>query len=373
MSTLAWLFLQAGVVQMDARIMAPILPAVAGSLGVSAGEAGLSMTAYSVSYGLMQVVYGPLSDRHGRLRVIRVTAVLFALGTAVSGLTPTLGAFVAARLVVGAFAAATVPTTFAYIGDTVAYERRQGVITRFAAILNGAQAMSAALAAVGTHLVSWRLLFETYAVLALVPALRLGRAPEAPRAGATAAARPVSYAAILRLRRARRLFGLVFVEGTFVWGGATYMGVLARERFGWNDLQIGLLVACYGLGTVVAGLTVGRVAGNLGERRLALAGGLAQAAGFGVLALPLPWPVFAVSLGLIGAGLTGLHSTLQTRATELLPAARGKAFAFFPLSFFLGGAAGSAALGWLVDAGLAGAAMAVCGLGLAAVGALTAR
>jgi MFS family permease len=133
---LAWLFVLAGLVSLDVRMMPAILPAIAASLGATAGEAGLSMTAYAVTYGLMQVVYGPLSDRYGRIRVIRATAAVFAFGTLSSGLAADLWGFVGARLVTGMFAAAVIPTTFVYIGDTVHYAHRQKVVARFASVFS---------------------------------------------------------------------------------------------------------------------------------------------------------------------------------------------------------------------------------------------
>jgi MFS family permease len=92
-----------------------------------------------------------------------------------------------------------------------------------------------------------------------------------------------------------------------------------------------------------------------------------------VLAVPVPWPCFALGLAAIGLGMVGLHSTLQTQATELVPSARGKAFTLFPFGFFLGGSVGTAVLGRLVDGGLIALAMAVCAVGLAAVGQFAAR
>lgn len=55
-------------------------------------------------------------------------------------------------------------------------------------------------------------------------------------------------------------------------------------------------------------------------------------------------------------------------ATEIAPEARGKAFSLFPLSFFMGGSAGTAVIGRLVDAGLLAVAIAACAVGLAAIG-----
>ncbi len=370
MTPLAWLFVLAGLVSLDVRMMPAILPAIAASLSATAGEAGLSMTAYAAAYGLMQVVYGPLSDRYGRIRLIRATALLFAVGTLSSGLAADLWGFVGARLVTGVFAAATIPTTFVYIGDTVHYAQRQKVVGRFASVFSAAQALSATIAGTVTHFVSWRVLFYAYAVLTLVTVAAMRGTPEAPLAAPGA---KIRYADILRIGRAVRVYVAAFVEGFLLWGGSTYMGVLASQRFGWNDLQVGVLIACYGAGTVVGGLGLGRLAAVLDERRLASWGGLAQLFGFGLLALPLPWPLFALGLAAIGLGLATLHSTLQTRGTELVPAARGKSFSLFALAFFVGGSVGTAVFGRLVDRGLITLAMAICGIGLAAVGQFVAR
>jgi predicted MFS family arabinose efflux permease len=370
-SPLPWLFLLAGLVTLDARIIAPVLPAISASLGVSPGQVGLAVTAYAIGYGVLQLVYGPLSDRHGRVRVIRATALLFAVGTAASGLAGSVPGFVAARLFTGMVAAATIPITFTYIGDTVPYTDRQRVVGHLAALTSSAQALSASLAGIATYLVSWRIMFLGYAVLTVVPTVMLLRAPEARRPAAPPA--PVPYATILGLPRARRIYAAVLAEGFLVMGGMTYLGVLASQRYGFNNLQIGLLLACSGLGTIAGGLSLGRVGLGLGERTLAAHGGLLQGLGWVLLAVELPWPAFAAALLTLGFGFSWVHTTLQTRATELFPSARGKAFALFPLGFFLGGAMGSGLFAPLVDAGLIRWVMAACASGLAATGFLAAR
>ncbi len=372
MTALPWLFALAGLISLDGRTISPLLPAIAGSLGATAGEVGLSVTAYTLGYGLFQVIYGPLSDRHGRLRVIRVTALLFAVGSGLSALAGGLPEFIAARLFTGSLAAATIPTTFAWVGDTVRYERRQRLLGHFAVVTNGAQALGAALAGLAAHLVSWRLLFAATAILTVGVVAVMGGHDE--RRGLPTASPGAGYAEILETPGALGFFGLVFAEGFFLWGGSTYFGALVSERLGWNELQIGLLVAAYGLGTIAGGLALGALLPRLGERGLALAGGAVQAGGYLALATPAPWPVLAAGLLAIGFGLAALHSTFQTYATELAPRARGRAFAIFATALFAGGAGGTAALGWLVDSGGTGAAMAACGVGLGVVGwALAAR
>jgi len=371
-SPLARLFALAGLVSLDTRIMVPVLPAISASLGVAPGEVGYAVTAYTLVYGSMQVVYGPLSDRLGRVRVIRATGLLFALGTGLSALASSTWELVGARLVTGMFAAATIPTTFAYIGDTVPYASRHAVIGRFGAVMSTAQALSAALAGAITHVVSWRVMFAAYAALAVLPVAALFGVRDATRPVTAAGAR-VGYAAILARPAARRVYLAAASEGFFIWGGTTYLGVLASGRFGFNDLEIGLLIACYGLGTVAGGVTFARLADAIGERRAASRGGLVLGTGWLALVPPLPWPVFALALAVVGLGFGWLHAILQTRATELMPEARAKAFTLFPLSVFFGGALGTAALGRLVDLGLLPLVAAVCAVGLASVGQFAGR
>lgn len=371
MNPLPWLFALAGLVSLDARIINPVLPAIAASLAATPGEVGYAATAYALAYGVLQLVWGPLSDRYGRVRTIRLTALAFAAVSALGGLAGSIGGFVGARLLTGACAAATIPTTFAYIGDTVRYETRHRAVARFSTAMAVAQALSFALAGAVTYVVSWRVMFVGYAVLAVFVALPLFRVREAPRAAA--AAEPVGYLTILARPRARPVYLAAFAEGGFVMGGTTYLGVLASQRLGFNDLQVGLLLAAYGIGMIVGGLTASRLRGHLGERPVAATGGMLQGLAWGLLLPALAWPVFAAALLALGVGWSWLHIMLQTRATEILPEARAKAFSLFPLSFSLGGAVGTALIGRLVDAGLMPVAIVACGVGLVLVGQYAAR
>src|SRR5690348_14948046 len=52
------------------RICDPLLPQIAGELGVTIGAAGTIVTAFALSYGLFQVVVGPLGDAQGKVRLI---------------------------------------------------------------------------------------------------------------------------------------------------------------------------------------------------------------------------------------------------------------------------------------------------------------
>ena len=64
------------------RATDPLLPLIAEEYGVTAGAASAAVTAFALSYGLLQVVCGPLGDRYGRYRTIAAAAFVSAFGSA---------------------------------------------------------------------------------------------------------------------------------------------------------------------------------------------------------------------------------------------------------------------------------------------------
>jgi len=365
---LALLFALAFLVMVDIRILAPVLPAIAASLRDTPGSVGLAMTAYSVSYGSSQLVYGPLSDRFGRIRVIRAAGLAFSLATLLSACALTTPQFVAARMLAGAFAGAAIPLTLVFIGDTVEYGRRQIVLGRLSATTSAALAFSASLGGALAYLFSWRAMLVAYGLLALVPVACLWRLPAEADKRPARPARASRFSDFLRDRRAAAVYLAVFLEGFWLWGAVTYLGAFAERRYGPNLLAIGLLLACIGLATMGGGLFMGRLRRRFSEGQLAAFGGGAMGAGFLLLVPAGPWPAFALAMLLLGAGVVCLHTTLQLRGTEISPTARGKAFALFGVSLFLGVAAGTALLGRLADLGRYGLMFWLAGLSLVLIG-----
>jgi len=378
MNALALLFLLAFVVSVDQRIVAPVLPSIAESLRATAGAIGLAMTSYSFAYAGGQLVYGALSDRYGRVAVVRIAAIGFSVCTVLSALSTGTWQFVAARLLAGAFAGAVIPLTLVYIGDTVEYARRQVVVARFSVVTSAGLAFSAAVGGAVAHFASWRAMLVGYAVVALLPSAFLWRLAAEKPLRAPGDVEPVArFADFLMDPFGRAVYASIFAEGFLLWGAATYLGAYAASRYRMSQLEVGLLFALFGVGTMVGGALMAPLRRRLSERDLAGGGGLLM--GLSLLMI-IPgtwpggsWPVFAAAMLLLGFGFVGVHTTLQVYGTEISQAARGKAFSLFPASLFSGVAVGTAVMGPLVDAGGEGVMLALCGLGLVGVGAVTAR
>ena len=70
------------MVNLDSRVVAPLLPAMASELRVSLPQAGWLVSAYLLPYGLLQLAYGPIAERVGKINVCAHAMAAFSLGTA---------------------------------------------------------------------------------------------------------------------------------------------------------------------------------------------------------------------------------------------------------------------------------------------------
>ena len=337
------------MVNLDARVVAPLLPTVAADLGVSLARSAWLVSAYMLPYGMCQLMFGPLADRFGKIAVCTYAMLAFSLGTACTALWPSFEAIVTLRALTGATAAGLIPLTLAYIGDTVPYERRQATIGTLMATAGAAQALSTSLGGSIAALLSWRAVFPLLGALAFAAALALyvsGRNER--RQPNTSGERPV-YGDVLRAPGMLPLLVLVASEGFLFLGGFSFLSGWLEERFSLGALGIGFVLSLAGLAQLATAWRLRRLLARFSERRM-LGGGVAALAAAFVLAAVAPhWSVVALGCVLLGVGFICCHTTLQTRATEAYPRGRGTAVALFAFSLFLGSGVGTAVLGELLE------------------------
>ena len=101
------------VVTADVRVINPLLHIISTEFNTDVGTTGIIVTAYAIPYGLFQLIYGPLGDRYGKLRLMSVALLLFALGTAACALAPSLFILSVLRFLTGVAAAAIIPMSLA--------------------------------------------------------------------------------------------------------------------------------------------------------------------------------------------------------------------------------------------------------------------
>ncbi len=100
-SLLLMLVLLVAVGQMAQTIYIPAIADMARELNVREGAVQSVMAAYLLTYGISQLIYGPLSDRVGRRPVILVGMTIFMLATVIAMTTHSLTVLIAASALQG--------------------------------------------------------------------------------------------------------------------------------------------------------------------------------------------------------------------------------------------------------------------------------
>lgn len=338
------------------RIAEPLLPKIAQEFSVTPGAASVIATAYALSYGVCQLVYGPLGDRYGKYRLVAIAATLSAVVVAGAALAQSLVALALLRLASGAAAAAVITLGLAYVGDIVPYNERQATLAR---ILTGqltGVVFGQAAGGVIIEYAGWRAAFVVVgAAFALVAValwleLRFGQVDKARASEPLRLGRLIrQYGRIAAAPRSRMILLAIFAEGFLFFGALAYFGAFLRSAFALDYLRIGLVLGCFGLGGLCYSLFARGFVARLGERGMMRTGGVLLGACLCALALLPSWVAVTPVMFVIGFGLYMVHNTLQTNATQMAPEARGSAVSLFTFVFFISQAVGVTALGLAVD------------------------
>ena len=367
------------------RVCDPMLVELSREFQVTTGDASAVIAAFAVAYGVLQLVYGPLGDRLGKVRVIIAATAACALFSALTALAPTFTVLVLARAAMGAAAAGIIPLSMAWIGDQVAYEQRQETLARLMAATVTGMMAGQWFGGFATETLGWRTAFGVLAVMFFAAAallLRHARAVDThhrngPAPGAAAPFSLAAYlagtAALLRMPRVRWVLAVVALEGALAFGTLAFVPARMVDGFGLSASAAGGVMVLYGVGGLVYSVFARRWLALLGERGLALAG--ASQIALGLLLLAWAPDVAWAALGsfLAGLGFYMLHNTLQVQATQMAPQARGTAVTLFASLLFLGQSTGVLVVAFSVDRGWLPPVFSAAALGMLVLGYMVSR
>ena len=338
----------------------------------------LTFSVYLVAYGALQVLYGPLSDRYGRKRILLFGLALAAAGSLLAAFAGSIDALIVARALQGAGSAAGMVAGRASVQDLFAGPQR----TRVMAYVGMAMGLCPPLATlVGGQLhvrFGWQANFVLMAGLAAGLALAAWRGlPNAPPRAAGQVHWLRDMAGAYRHLLGQREFVLnawvlaltVATFYAFLGGAPLVLGSL-----GVGPAGVGVYLMVVPLSYIVGNFATSRLAHRRGERWLLNLGQVLSLAGIGLMLAigvagartPL---AFALPLVLLGVGHGLLTPTLLTRAVSLVPALAGAASAVTGLLQQLVGALGGYAVGWVSHDGQDNLGLVKLGFTLCAVAA----
>jgi predicted MFS family arabinose efflux permease len=318
----------------DRFAVGPMLVTIAADLRISLEEVALAASLYYLLYGVMQPVWGMLSDKLGRVSVMRLALMATLVPGLLSAFAPNLAVLVVARAFAGGLFAAVIPASLVYIGDTLPISTRQKALADQLATSAVATALAIVLAGVAAYLGLWRLAFAAPVLASFSLSLFLVRLPEPEKEGDTAG--PLTnVGSVFRRPWAILVVLLALVEGGVILGFLTYLPP-ALEAGGYNAAASGLAVGLYGLATLGWTWVLKRAADSLGKGALISLGGTLLALGYATGALSQNLLSISLAACLVGGGFAFMHSTLQTWATEVAPEARATIISFFAAALFVG-------------------------------------
>ena len=305
----------------------PSFPDIGRLLGASPATVQLTLSLYMVSYAVGQIVYGPLSDRWGRIPVLRTALAIYCAASLACALAPTIETLLAARALQALGSSGAIVLARAIVRDLYSGARAGRELSLMGAIMALAPVGAPMIGGVLQSTFGWRSHFVLQIAFGLVAALFVWRKlPETLRAQTpgpfSAGGVWAGYREIMRNRAVLAYIGMLAISfaGVFAWiSGASFV---LQEIYGLSALQFGLAFAAasggYLAGTALAARFVVRVGldRTIGIGALALAiGGLAAIAAIplgGASAIPL---VGAMALYAVGMGLL----QPQTIAGAMMP------------------------------------------------------
>ncbi|TNC71653.1 multidrug effflux MFS transporter [Rubellimicrobium roseum] len=309
---MATLILMAGVPALSQSVFLPSLAHMAQHFGTSYGVMQLAVSGYLAATAVLQILLGSVADSFGRRPVMLAALAIFVLASLGAMLAPSVGVFLACRMLQGVSVAGIVLSR-AVVRDTVGTAEaasRIGYVTMGMALV---PMVGPVLGGLLDEVWGWQ---ASFVLLAAAGALVL--ALVALDQGETARARGEGLRGQLRhypaLLGSRRFWGYslcaAFASGAFfaLLGGAAFV---SGEIFGLSPLWTGVALGAPSIGYVLGNYLAGRHSMRVGLDRMALLGCMVAVLGLGAsLILTLaglggPWVFFGFCMALgLGNGMT---------------------------------------------------------------------
>jgi DHA1 family bicyclomycin/chloramphenicol resistance-like MFS transporter len=226
----------------------PALPEIGASLGAGIGAVQMSLTAFFISLGVGQLLYGPVSDMVGRKPPLYFGLLLFAAASVGCALATDIQTLIALRFVQGLGAAAGMAIPRAVVRDLHTGNDAARLMSLLMLVFSVSPILaplagSAVIAFAGWRGVFWAVTLAAAAGLALMAATLKETRPAEERVESSLGSALRAYGVLLR---DSHYLGLVFISAFAMAGFFTY---LANSSF--------VMIGHYGLSPTLYSLAFG--------------------------------------------------------------------------------------------------------------------
>ncbi len=324
----------------------PAFPSMAEALGTGIDQIEASVSVFLLGYAVSQLLFGPLSDRYGRMTMMVIGLVLFVAGSVLSGLASDVPQLFAARLLQALGGGASV-VVFAIVRDR--FDEKQGgqIISYIMALVVVAPMLAPIVGGYILIALGWEAIFYGLAaygaltlllVKSLIPETRSRDAGAPTGIGQRVGRLLAGYAAVLSNGRtmAHIFAGAFSFAGLFAFvAGSPFVYIV---YFGVAPQHYGFLVGANAVVMIAVNLVNARLLQNVAPTTKTIAGALLiGAAGLALVAvnaagLGLPWIVAGV-IAFVGF-LALISANAVVGALADFPDDSGTASAVYGVSMF---------------------------------------
>ena len=356
----------------------PSLPDIARQLGASSAQVQLTISAYLIGFAAGQIIYGPVSDRHGRKPVLIAAIALYCAASLACALSTSIEMLIVARAFQALGGSGGIVLTRAIVRDIYSGAHAGRELSVIGSVMALAPVLAPVLGGLIQTGFGWRMTF-----LALVGAGCAGAAVVwalLPETLNNRAAEPVSLPSMLRSYRivGRNQAYLAYLSIT----SASYAGLFAwisgsafvlQDLYGLAPFDFGVAFALGSVGYMAGSAIAARLVIRLGLDGVLGLGGCACAVGGLVMigavglgfvssmSLVLPMAVYLAGLGMVlPQGIAGAMTPFPERA--------GAASSLFGFLQQTAAAVCVAAVGWFLGQSAWPLALGVATMGFATLG-----
>jgi DHA1 family bicyclomycin/chloramphenicol resistance-like MFS transporter len=325
-------------------------------------EVQLTFSGFVLTFGLLQLVYGPLSDRYGRRAMILTGLAVGVAGSVLAALAQSLPLLVAARVLQGAGAAAGMVVGRAAVQDLFHGPQRTRVMAYVGMTLGLCPPTGTVVGGQIHEALGWQANFVGVAALGVLLFAAAwwglprgsGAAEGSPRAagaGAVLAGMGRAYARLLRMPvYLLHVTILGFTTAAFYMFLSGAPSVL--RSYGIGPGEVGFAIMVVPLSYIVGNFLTSRMVRRTGGPALMRVGQTLSLTGVGLMLLlglagqHSPW-AFVLPLLLLGIGHGLLVPPCLVATVALVPALAGAASALAGVTQQLMGALGGYLVGWV--------------------------
>jgi EmrB/QacA subfamily drug resistance transporter len=297
------------IAMLDQLVVATALPRIVGDLH-GLNQLAWVVTAYILASTVTTPLYGKLGDQYGRKRWLMIAIVIFLVGSALSGLSTSMGELIAFRALQGLGAGGLMVGAIATIGDLVSPRERGQYMGYMMAAMTLAMIAGPLVGGAITQSWGWRWIFYI----------------NMPVGGAALA----YLAATLHLPRKRVQHKIDYLGAAVIAIGATAITLVTTwggTKYGWGSWKIIALIAVVMAALGAFFLVEGRAAEPMlplhvfKVRNFSLASGMSFLLGFAMLGAMTFLPLYQQTVqhaSPTGSGLLLIPMMLGATATSLV-------------------------------------------------------